>query len=83
MFEAQFLGNLLPSHPDYEPIIETIRTKYNLSELYPQDEPIKDIYLGDRIITLTEFTQDVKSHILGNMDTMFPEDYVKKYRASI
>lgn len=82
MLEAQFLGNLLPSHPDYEPIIEAIRTKYNLSELYPQDEPIKDIYLGDRIITLTEFTQDVKSHILGNMDTMFPEDYVKKYRAS-
>lgn len=82
MLEAQFLGNLLPSHPDYEPIIEAIRKKYNLPELYPQDEPIKDIFLGDEIITLAEFTQDVKTHILENMDTLFPEDYVKKYRSS-
>ena len=82
MLEAQFLGNLLPSHPDYAPIIEAIRTKYNLYEVYPHDEPIKNIYLGDEIVTLAEFTQDVKNHILEKMDAMFPEDYVKKYWVS-
>lgn len=82
MLEAQFLGGLLPSHPDYESIIEAIRTKYGLPELYPQDTPIKDIYLGDEIVSLEEFTQDVKNHILENLDTLFPEDYVKKYRSS-
>ena len=82
MQESLFLGGLLPSHPDYEPIIEAIRIKYNLPEIYPQDAPIQNIYLEDEIISLTEFTQDVKKHILENIDTLFHEDYVKKYKSS-
>lgn len=82
MKEAEFLGGLLPSHPDFEPIIKAVRKKYNLPELYPQDEPIEEIYLGDEIVSLEEFTQDVKRRILENMETMFPEDYVKKYTSA-
>lgn len=82
MLEAEFLGGLLPSHPDFEPIIQAIRTKYNLPELYPQDDPIQEIFLEDEIITLEQFTQDVKNHILENLDTMFPEEFVKKYRSA-
>ena len=73
---------MLPSHPDYEPIIQVIRTKYDLPEIYPLDDPIKEIYLGEEIITIEQFTQDVKQHILDSMDTLFPEDFVKKYRSS-
>lgn len=80
--EAIFLGSLLPSHPDFDPLIRAIRTKYGLPEIYPQDEPVKDIFLEDEIIPLEQFTQDVKNQILENIDTLFPEDYVKKYRSS-
>lgn len=82
MLEAKFLGNLLPSHPDFEPIIEAIRAKYGLPELYPQDEPIQEIYLEDEIVTLEQFTQDVKNQILENLETMLDEDFAKQYRSA-
>ena len=82
MLEAKFLGSLLPSHPDFEPIIEAIRAKYGLPELYPQDEPIREIYFEDEIITLEQFAQDVKNHILENMDSIFPEDFAKQFRSA-
>ena len=82
MLEDKFLGGLLPSHPAYEPIINAIRTKYVLREVYPQDEPIKEIYLGDEIVSMDEFTQDVKNQILENMENIFPENYVKIYKST-
>ena len=82
MLEAKFLGGLLPSHPNYEPIIQAIRTKYNLPEIYPQDDPIKEISLGDEIVSIDEFSQDIRNQILENMETMFPKDYVKKYKSA-
>ena len=82
MKESEFLSGLLPSHPDYEPIINAIRTKYDLREVYPQDEPIKEIYLGDEIVSMDEFTQDVKNQILENMENIFPENYVKIYKST-
>lgn len=60
MLEAAFLGGILPSHPDYEPFIQAIRTKYNLREVYPQDDPIEEIILGDEMISTDEFVQNVK-----------------------
>ena len=80
--EAEFLGGLLPSHQDYEPIIAATRLKYGLQEVYPHDEPIKDIFLEDEIVTLDEFTQDIRNQVLENMESMFPEDYVKKYKSA-
>jgi hypothetical protein len=41
MKEAQFLGSLLPSHPNLIPIIQAIREKYNLPEISPDDDPIQ------------------------------------------
>lgn len=80
--EADFLGNLLPSHPDLEPIIEAIRGKYRLREVYPQDEPIEEIYLDDRIVSMDEFCQDIKNQLVENMEAIFSEDYAKKYKSA-
>ena len=50
MKESQFLGTLLPSHPDFLPIEQAIREKYSLPEISPGDEEIAEIFLGDEII---------------------------------
>jgi hypothetical protein len=81
MEEAKFLGGLLPSLPDYLPIIEAIREKYNLPEISPDDDPITEIYLGDEIIPLEEFRQDIDNRVRENLDFM-PPDTKKLYTAS-
>ena len=53
MKESQLLGTLLPSHPDFIPIVQAVREKYNLPEISPDDDPINEIYLGDETITGT------------------------------
>ena len=40
MKESQFIGTLMPSHPDLEPIIPEIRQKYQLPEIDPDVEAI-------------------------------------------
>jgi hypothetical protein len=55
MKEAQFLGTLLPSHPDFLPIEKSIREKYNLPQISSDDDPSTGIYLGDEIVSLEEF----------------------------
>ncbi len=47
MRESQFLGTLLPSHPDFVLIEKAIREKYGLPELGPGDEEITEIFLLD------------------------------------
>jgi hypothetical protein len=47
MKETLFLGTLLPSSPDFLPIIQELRDKYNLPEISPNDDGITKIYLGD------------------------------------
>jgi hypothetical protein len=44
MKESPLLGTLLPSHPDFLPIEEAIREKYNLAEINSGDEEIAEIY---------------------------------------
>jgi hypothetical protein len=51
MKESQFLGTLLPSHPDFLPIEKAIMEKNSLLEISPNDDPIKEIYLGDELDT--------------------------------
>jgi hypothetical protein len=46
------------STSDLIPIIREVRKKYNLPEISLDDDPIEEIYLGDRIIPLEEFRQD-------------------------
>ena len=61
MKESEFLGTLLPSHPDFLPIVQTIREKYNLPEIIPDDEPITEIYLGDEMIPFEVVRKDIES----------------------
>lgn len=79
MNESKFLGALLPSHPDYKPIIQMVREKYNLPELIPDDDPISEIFLGDEIVSLDEFRQDIRNQILENLEQIVPENFFKQY----
>lgn len=54
MKESQFLGTLLPSHPDFLPIVQAIREKYNLPEISPDDDPITEVTIGDEINPFVE-----------------------------
>lgn len=73
MKESQFLGTLLPSHPDFLPIEQSIREKYNLPEISPGDEEIADIFLGDEIISFEEFRKDIENQIRQNLSFLPPE----------
>jgi len=80
MKESQFLGTLLPSSPDFLPIIQELRYKYNLPEIRPDDDPIKDIYLDDEIVPLEEFHQEIENLIRENLNFLSPET-AKLYRS--
>ncbi len=82
MKESALLGALLPSHPNVLPIIQAVREKYGLQEVYPDDDPIKEIVLGDKIISFDEFRQDIRNRILENMDGLFSEYFVKQYQSA-
>ena len=47
--KEKILGALLPSSPDFVPIIKAVREKYDLP----------GIYLGDEIVLLEKFHQDI------------------------
>jgi hypothetical protein len=57
MKASQFIGTLKPSHPDFQPVIQTIWKKYQLPEVDPDGEPIQEIYLGNDFIPLEDFRQ--------------------------
>jgi hypothetical protein len=40
MKEPQFIGSLMPLHPDFQSIIQEIREKYQLPEVDPESQPI-------------------------------------------
>jgi len=81
MKEAKLLGSLLPSSPDFKPIIDEIREKYKLPELSPDDEPIKEIYLDDDIIPLKDFLEEIQS-MVENSTTYLPENVASLYQRS-
>ncbi len=82
MKESKFLGALIPSHPDFLPIIQAVREKYKLPEISPDDDPISEIYLGDEFVSYEEFRQEIRNRILENIAAIFPENFVKQYVAS-
>lgn len=43
MKETILLGKLLPSHPDILPILEEIREKYNIKDVKPTDDSLKEL----------------------------------------
>lgn len=81
MNEQKFLGSLLPSSPDFVPIIEAIRGKYKLQEVSPEGEVIEEIYLEDRIVPLEEFHQNIKDYLREHLDFL-PEKTIAQYKAT-
>jgi len=47
MKETQLLSKLNPAHPDFLPILQNIREKYNIPEISPEDELINTNFCGD------------------------------------
>jgi hypothetical protein len=80
MKEAKFIGSLMPSHPDFQPIIQEIREKYQLPEVDPDGEPISEIYLGDEIIPLEDFRKELKDLLTESLDYL-PEQVMQLYRS--
>ena len=49
MKETEFLGKLLPGHPDIFPIIQNIREKYGIPPINPEDDPTEILLTRDDI----------------------------------
>jgi hypothetical protein len=81
MQESKFLGALLPTSPDFAPIIEAVRVKYKLPEVDPDGEPIEEIYLGDEIVPLEEFRKDLENFVRKDLAFMPPEA-IKQYKSA-
>jgi len=73
MKESKLFDTLLPSSLDFQPIIKSIRDKFNLPEISPDDDPITEIYLGDEQIPLEDFRQEIKSLVEKIPDHLPPE----------
>lgn len=72
MNENKLLSSLLPSHPDFQLILQNIREKYNIPEISPDDEPISEIYFGEEIIPLERFRTDIEKPLRENLSFLPP-----------
>jgi hypothetical protein len=79
MKEPKFIGTLMPSHPGFQPIIQEIREKYQLPEVDLDGEPITEIYLGDEIIPLENFRQEIRS-LVEQSTSYLPAEYANFYK---
>jgi hypothetical protein len=78
MKESQFIGSLMPSHPDFQPIIQEIRDKYQLPEVDPDGEPLTEIYLGDEVIPLEDFRKEL-TKLVSERVSYFPDQVLNLY----
>lgn len=69
----------MPTHPDFQPIIQEIREKYNLTEINSDSEPVKELFLGDKEISFEEFLQDLSGIVQSNTNFLPPE-YAHYYK---
>jgi hypothetical protein len=53
--ESKLLGTLLPSSPDFIPIVQQLREKYGLRKVSPDDDPIEGIFLNRQLAPLLHF----------------------------
>ncbi len=82
MQESRLLGTLLPSSPDFLPIIQSLREKYNIPEINPDDDPINEIYLGDELISLDDFRLEIEKMVL-DVSGLLPPEIDKLYKWAI
>lgn len=62
MKETEFLGKLMPGHPDVLPIIESIREKYSIPPVDPEDD-IDEILLTRDDIDWDAVKQDIDAQV--------------------
>jgi len=58
MLESNLFSTLLPYHPDLLPILQNIRDKYNIPEIGPDDDGLKEILLSDKYIDWQSVRQE-------------------------
>lgn len=58
MLESNLFSTLLPSHPDLLPILQNIKEEYNILEIDPDQNGIKDILLSDMDIDWQAIRQE-------------------------
>jgi hypothetical protein len=73
--ESNLLGTILPSSPDFVPIINELRGKYGLREVLPNDDPIEEVFLDGEVVSLEDFRQEIRALVEGAPDLMpAPQD---------
>jgi hypothetical protein len=73
MQESKLFGTLLPSSPDFLPIVQAMRAKCKLPEISPDDDPIEEIFLYGERVRLEDFRQEIKSLVQESEDYLPPE----------
>jgi hypothetical protein len=68
MQESRLLGTLLPSSPDFLPIVRRMREKFGLPEVGPDDEPIEEVFLDDEPVGLGRFRDDIRELVATRTD---------------
>ena len=63
MKETLLIGTLLPSHPDFIPILHAIREKYKIPEIDPDENGIKEILLSDKDIDWHSVRQEIEAQV--------------------
>jgi len=66
---AQLLGILLPSHPDFLPILQAVREKYNIPEFSSDADGLDEILLNGLDIDWNAVRHDIKEQILAKPET--------------
>jgi hypothetical protein len=69
----KLLGKLTPAHPDFIPILQTIREKYDLPEIVPGDETLAEILGAEAEIDPEILRQDILTALKDNPE-LLPAD---------
>jgi hypothetical protein len=71
MLDSSLFSTLLPSHPDLLPILKNIREKYNIPEIGPDDDGMKEILLSDKDIDWQAVHQEIEV-LIRNIPEFLP-----------
>jgi len=73
MQESKLLGTLIPSSPDFLPIVNEMRRKYQLPEVSPDDDPITEVFLDGEPVALEDFRKQIKNLVEDTTDHLPPD----------
>jgi len=78
MQESKLISTFLPTIPDFQPIIQYMREKYKLPEVNPDDDPIEEIFLDDKVIPLEDFREEIKTQV-EKIEGLLPDKLSSAY----